>query len=76
MTVRKSTLSIALILFLALIATGQEAKPAQGTSEPKLVIDATNYDFGTVKSGSFVSHTFKIKNEGAADLLIKNVAPS
>ena len=76
MGIRKTILPIALILFAAVTATAQETKPAQGTSEPKLVIDATNYDFGTVKSGSFVTHTFKIKNDGAADLVIKNVAPS
>ena len=76
MSIRNIALSIALILSAALMATAQEAKPAQGSSEPKLVIDSTNFDFGTVKSGSFVTHTFKIKNDGAADLVIKNVAPS
>jgi glutathione peroxidase len=48
------------------------AKPAV----PKLVIEEYEYYFGKVKEGEEVSHTFKIKNEGAAELIIHNVSPA
>ncbi len=45
-------------------------------NDPKIVIDKTEHNFGEVKKGENVSHTFVFKNEGKADLLIRNVAPS
>ncbi|MFN7930489.1 MAG: DUF1573 domain-containing protein [Blastocatellia bacterium] len=43
---------------------------------PKAVIEKVEHNFGKVKEGVKVSHTFKLKNEGTADLQIENVAPS
>lgn len=34
------------------------------------------FDFGTIVSGEIVSHSFKFKNSGNADLIIKDVIPS
>jgi hypothetical protein len=45
-------------------------------NDPKIVIDKTDHNFGEVKKGENLNHTFVFKNEGKADLLIKNVAPS
>lgn len=43
---------------------------------PKLVVEAFEYDFGKVKENVKTSHTFTLKNEGTADVVIENVAPS
>ncbi len=55
---------------LALFAFGQDSKT------PKVKLDATEYNFGAVKEGEVVSHTFKVKNEGVAELIIHNVSPA
>jgi len=55
------------------LASGQE-KP-NGTS-PKLVLQSFTHDFGEVQAGNPLKYSFIIKNEGNADLKIKNVAPS
>ncbi|MBI1765726.1 MAG: DUF1573 domain-containing protein [Acidobacteria bacterium] len=64
-------LSCALLL-LTVTAFGQ----AKSTAEPKLVLDSAAHDFGKVTEGAEIVHTFKIKNEGAAELVIKNVSPA
>src|SRR5262245_43629430 len=76
-TTRKLTTAISLLLgaaALPFVVFGQngDAKP----SAPKLVIEEYEYNFGIVKDGEEVSHTFKIKNEGAAELIIHNVSPA
>jgi hypothetical protein len=43
---------------------------------PKLVLDTFEHDFGRIKENLKVSHTFTLKNEGTADVLIEAVAPS
>jgi hypothetical protein len=46
------------------------------TAAPKLVIAATEHNLGEVKRGATATYTFTVKNEGKADLEIRNVAPS
>ena len=77
------SLLIAVALTLALAAgvcgqTGEAVKPEskENKAAPKLAISATQYDFGEVKKGTLAQHSFKFKNEGAAELVINNVAPS
>ncbi len=36
----------------------------------------TNYDFGEIKQGDVVEHTFTFKNTGDNDLVLKNVKPT
>jgi hypothetical protein len=43
---------------------------ADGTGKPKIQAVQAEYDFGKVKQGVNVDHTFKIKNAGSADLVI------
>ncbi|HEY6401094.1 MAG TPA: DUF1573 domain-containing protein [Blastocatellia bacterium] len=43
---------------------------------PKIALAEREYDFGKVKMGEQLSHTFKIKNEGPAELIIHNVSPA
>ncbi len=49
-----------------------KTKPAA----PKISVEAPEHNFGRVIEGEEVSHTFKIKNEGAAELIIHNVSPA
>src|SRR5262249_30488892 len=46
------------------------------TPAPKIALEEREHNFGNVKEGEEVSHTFKIKNEGAAELVIHNVSPA
>lgn len=36
----------------------------------------TDWDFGTIKEGDKVSHTYKVKNTGEAPLIIQDVKPT
>lgn len=72
----RMVVGIALVLALAISAVAQETQATTDAGSPKLTIDSVVHDFGTVVSGTPLTFTFKVKNEGTADLLIKNVAPS
>jgi hypothetical protein len=45
------------------------AKPAE-TGAPKIVAAESVFDFGKVKQGDEVTHVFKIRNAGTAELKI------
>ena len=47
-----------------------------GPAAPKIALEELEHNFGRVKQGVEVAHTFKIKNEGAAELVIHNVSPA
>lgn len=75
--------ALTLVLALAVTAIGQtqqaakpEAETAKKDAAPKLVISKTQHDFGQLKQGTLAQYSFTFKNEGTADLLINNVAPS
>ncbi len=80
---KRNSIKLGLSMVLVLVAltlnvrgqdngkTAAAPKPA-----PKLVVDAATYDFGQVKEGEEVSHTFIVKNEGKAELVITNVSPA
>ena len=68
--------ALALFSGLPLCSLAQERQLTTDPGNPKLTIEAVVHDFGTVVSGTPLTYTFKVKNEGTADLLIKNVAPS
>jgi len=48
---------------------------AQGGDQPRLTIDAPDYDAGELWEGEDIIHTFTIKNTGKALLDITNVKP-
>jgi hypothetical protein len=56
-------------------APAADAKPA-GTGSPKIVAVESAFDFGKVKQGDEVTHVFKIRNEGTADLMIEKAKGS
>lgn len=77
---------VAIMLLLALSGTvnaqgsgtGAGAKsPDKGSAnaQPKVSIAQTEFNFGEVKQGEMISHTFTVKNTGAANLEIKDVRP-
>ncbi len=48
----------------------------KGSSGPKIEINETTYDFGTVKQGSIVRHDFRFRNSGDGVLRVKEVVRS
>jgi hypothetical protein len=68
------TLSIVLGLALAAAAMSQE-KPVDPAAKPKLVIASFTHDFGEVKPGTVLDHSFVVKNQGKGDLMIDKVTP-
>ena len=42
----------------------------------KITFEETNFDFGNIKEGSKVTHAFKFKNIGGADLIISDARGS
>ena len=48
---------------------------ASAQAQPQISFDATSYDAGEVWEGEKISHTFIVKNTGAAQLDITKVKP-
>lgn len=46
------------------------------TSNTTIAFDKTDYNFGTVKEGKTITHTFTFKNTGKTDYIIKEVNAS
>lgn len=79
MRFKNITLIALLISAVAFTAFGQdkaEKSEKADKSAPKLSVEKPEHDFGKVEEGKEVTYTFQIKNEGTADLLIKNVSPA
>lgn len=64
----KLILNIAALLVLAGVALGQAV--------PKIAIAKTEQNLGEIKKGAVATYSYVFKNEGKADLEIKNVAPA
>jgi len=61
------------------LATAQgsaTASVASAKAAPKVVAVEQDFAFGKVKLGSTVKHTFKLRNEGSAPLLIERAKGS
>lgn len=59
-----------LLLFLTPVAGASEPQTAQ-RAEPRAVVPFTSYEFGEVYTGETISQIFIIRNEGTADLVVK-----
>jgi hypothetical protein len=42
----------------------------ESADKPEISFEETNFDFGAIKEGTKVSHSFKFKNTGKSDLII------
>ncbi|MFP5264293.1 MAG: hypothetical protein ACLGJB_20610 [Blastocatellia bacterium] len=50
------------------------ATPPVAPAAPKMVVPFNSFNFGDVYKGEVISHIFVIRNEGTADLQIKDFA--
>jgi len=71
------------VLLVALVAgcNGKQSGPqtmgsVDSTHTPKVVFIENFFDFGNIKQGETVSHTFFFKNEGKGNLIILDAIPS
>lgn len=75
-----SLLSLIIVIPFAVFAQAPAQNGAHDgkdmPSAPKIALEEREHNFGRVKEGEVMSHTFKIKNEGAAELVIHNVSPA
>lgn len=69
-------ITVLIVIFCLLSCNQNKIKDAKQTLHAKLVCEQDFYDFGTVKAGEKLEHTFIIKNEGNSNLLISKVIPS
>ncbi|MBU1823229.1 MAG: DUF1573 domain-containing protein [Bacteroidetes bacterium] len=74
-------LFLCVALGLLLVSCGKDAnKNKAGQLEenaPVLtLLDSATYEFGTVKEGDIVEHSFKFRNDGEFPLIINNVTAS
>jgi hypothetical protein len=46
------------------------AASAQPSAAPRIVADDAIYNFGKVKQGASVEHVYKVRNQGARELVI------
>ncbi len=46
---------------------------ACGFAQPRIAVDATNFDFGEVVNGEIATHDFVVRNEGSAPLSVESV---
>jgi len=63
---------LACAFFSAFFAHFALAREIQG---PKMVLEELKFDFGEVKEGEVVSHTFRVLNQGDQPLEIRKVKP-
>ena len=67
----KKLLFVMTLAFMAFSVQAQEEKEVDG---PVITFEESSKDFGDIKQGDKVAHTFKLENTGNAPLIISNVA--
>lgn len=72
----KITLMFMALCLVTVFSVAAKNHPPISGKAPKASISALEHNFGTVKAGTPLNFTFKVKNTGDAELEIKNVAPS
>ena len=68
----RATLTACLILALSAPAFGQVVQPAK-KGQPKLVVENSTHHWGRLLKGEKYDHTFTVRNDGDAPLLIEKV---
>ena len=66
---------VILCVILSMMFTLCGTAEALAQSKPKIVVDSAFHDYGEVLRGKTVSHAFVIKNQGTADLVIRDAKP-
>lgn len=67
------------LMSFSLVNTSDEVNPTEATEVqqgPKMVFEETEHQFGTIKQGDKVEHTFVFKNDGDAPLVINSAQGS
>jgi hypothetical protein len=68
-------LAAAVLISVACMQPAYAQQPAASPAvAPKMVAPFTSFNFGDVYKGEVISHIFVIRNEGSADLQIKDFA--
>lgn len=52
------------------LAARGHVKPAAASSEPQLAVDAVQFDFGRVRPGAVLEHTFTVQNRGPGRIVL------
>ncbi len=68
----RTVLSVLILFGLLSVMTGHPVF----ASGPKIQIEESEYDFGTIKAGEAIAHEFNFLNAGTADLIITDVKTS
>ena len=72
----KSKSIFVLFALATMLAFSVSANETPRSGGPRLVMAAVEHSFGAVKPGTPLTYTFEVRNEGEANLEIKNVSPS
>lgn len=54
----------------------QQLSPKELEKAPKIVFESRTFNFGNIKEGEKITHTFNFKNEGKSDLIIRKIKSS
>lgn len=69
----KSIILVLTFLLAGLVVQAQQGKESESTSGPAITFAGDRYEFGDIKQGDKVEHTFEFENTGTAPLIISNV---
>jgi hypothetical protein len=67
-------LIVFVLLFASLPGLGQSTAATKDTDSAVLTWDENSFDFGNIRQGEKVEHTFKFRNTGSQPLVITNVS--
>ena len=71
---RKKYRLFVLTILTLILTYGHFALADQGRG-PKMVLKEQDFDFGEVKQGEVITHTFEVLNQGEEMLTIEKVTP-
>lgn len=64
------------LTFAQNVQSAESAEEVPSGPAPKFKFESEEHDFGTIKEGDVVSHTFKFTNVGESPLIIQNASAS
>lgn len=71
--IKQMFLAVAVVMVTAVAAAPCRA---EAVSAPRMMLEETSHDFGTVDEGSVLTHAFKVRNTGNRPLEIEKVTPT